>query len=227
MSKVRGSLVGVRIASMLSLVGVLAGSLSAQAQPGSAAKPGAAKPAPTAKPVPPATAPPAPGPSVAVPSDYVIGPEDVLGILFWRDTDMTGDVTVRPDGMITLQLLGDLKAAGLTPDALREAVKQSASKLIEDPSVTVVVKAINSRKVFITGQVGTPGQYPLTAPRTVMQLIALAGGVTEYADSKNIRVVRTENGKTVSFKFNYKDVAKGERLEQNIPLKPGDTVIVP
>lgn len=210
---------------MFSLVGVLAGSPSAQQpQPGSAAKP-----APTAKPAPsptkPATA--APATSVAVPADYVIGPEDVLGILFWRDTEMTGDVTVRPDGMITLQLLGDLKAAGLTPDALREAVKQSASKLLEDPSVTVVVKAINSRKVFITGQVGTPGQYPLMAPRTVMQLIALAGGVTEYADAKNISILRTENGKTVSFKFNYKDVARGQKLEQNIQLKAGDTVIVP
>jgi polysaccharide export outer membrane protein len=170
---------------------------------------------------------PAPAHDVPVPSDYVIGSEDVLSVVFWRDPDMTGDVTVRPDGIVTLPLLGDLKAAGLTPDAFRDVVKQAATKLMEEPSVTVVVKAINSRKVFITGQVATPGAYPLMAPRTVMQVIAIAGGLTEYADAKGIRIVRTENGKSVSFKFNYKDVAKGNKLEQNIQLKPGDTVIVP
>ena len=171
-------------------------------------------------------APPA-GPAVDVPRDYVIGPEDVLSVVFWRDTEMSGDVTVRPDGLITLQLLGELQAAGLTPDSLRSAVQKAAAKYIEDPNVSVVVKAINSRKVFITGQVATPGGYPLMGPRTVAQLIALAGGLTEYADSKHIRIVRTENGQTQSFKFNYKDVAKGNKLEQNILLKPGDTVIVP
>ena len=164
---------------------------------------------------------------VSLPAGYVVGPEDVIGVIFWRDTEMSGDVTVRPDGMITLQLLGDLKAAGLSPDQLRDMIKKAASKLIEDPSVTVVVKTINSRKVFITGQVATPGEFPLVAPRTVMQLIALAGGLTEYADSKNIRIVRMEGDRTVSFKFNYKDVSKGSKLEQNIQLKPGDTVIVP
>ena len=167
------------------------------------------------------------GESAALPAGYVIGPEDVIGVMFWRDTEMTGDVTVRPDGMITLQLIGDLKAAGLTPDQLRDIIKTASSKLIEDPTVTVVVRAINSRKVFITGQVTTPGEFPLVAPRTVMQLIALAGGLTEYADSKNIRIVRSEGDRTVSFKFNYKDVSKGTKLEQNIQLKPGDTVIVP
>ena len=173
-----------------------------------------------------AAAPPA-AEGVSLPADYVVGPEDVIGVMFWRDTEMSGDVTVRPDGMITLQLLGDLKAAGLTPDQLRDLIKKTASKLIEDPSVTVIVKSINSRKIFITGQVATPGEFPLVAPRTVMQLIALAGGLTEYADSKNIRIVRTDGARTVSFKFNYKDVSKGTKLEQNIQLKPGDTVIVP
>jgi polysaccharide export outer membrane protein len=164
---------------------------------------------------------------VTVPAGYVIGPEDVIGVMFWRDTEMTGDVSVRPDGVITLQLLGEIKAAGLTPDQLRDVIKQAASKLIEDPTVTIVVRAINSRKVFITGQVTTPGEYPLIAPRTVMQLIAVAGGLTEYADAKNIRIVRSEGDKTTSHKFNYKDVSKGTKLEQNIQLKPGDTVIVP
>lgn len=162
-----------------------------------------------------------------VPSDYVIGAEDVLGVLFWREADMSGDVAVRPDGMITLPLVGDVKAAGLTPIALRETIQEAAAKYLADPNVTVVVRQLNSRKVFITGQVGTPGAFPLTGPRTVMQLIALAGGLTEYADGEHITIMRQEAGKTRSFRFNYKDVSKGKKLEQNIQLLPGDTVVVP
>ena len=164
---------------------------------------------------------------VEAPADYAIGPEDVLGVLFWRDADMTGDVTVRPDGRITLPLIGDLQAAGLRPDALRDLVQKAAEKYLSDPSVTVVVRQINSRKVFITGQVATPGAYPLVGQRTVMQVIALAGGLNEYADAKAITVMRSENGKTTSFKFNYKDVSRGKGLEQNIQLRPGDTIVVP
>lgn len=165
--------------------------------------------------------------AAAVPADYVIGAEDVLGVLFWREQEMSGDVAVRPDGMITLPLLGDVKAAGLRPDALRDAIQTAAGKYLTEPNVTVVVRQLNSQKVFITGQVATPGAHPLTGPRTVMQLIALAGGLTEYADSEHITIVRTEAGRTRSFKFNYKDVAKGKKLDQNIPLRPGDTVVVP
>lgn len=164
---------------------------------------------------------------VPLPEAYVIGPEDVLGILFWRDTEMTGDVTVRPDGMVTLPLLGDIQAAGLSPDALTKVIEEAASKFQQDPSVTIVVRQINSRKVFITGQVTNPGAFPLTGPRTVMQLIALAGGLTEYADKKNITIMRLEKGRQVVFKFNYNDVARGKALTQNIVLQPGDTVIVP
>jgi polysaccharide export outer membrane protein len=166
-------------------------------------------------------------PAVTLPADYVIGPEDVLGIVFWRDQDMTGDVTVRPDGRVTLPLLGDIYASGLTPEALRDQVQKAAAKYLQDPSVIVVVRQIHSRKAFITGEVATPGAYPLTGPRTVMQLIAVAGGLTEYANRENITVMRSEAGRTVSFKFNYSDVAKGKKLEQNIQLKPGDTVVVP
>lgn len=165
--------------------------------------------------------------AAAVPADYVIGPEDVLGVLFWREQEMSGDVAVRPDGMITLPLVGDIQAAGLRPEALRDTIQAAAGKYLTDPNVTVVVRQLNSRKVFITGQVATPGAHPLTGPRTVMQLIALAGGLTEYADGEHITIMREEGGKTRSFKFNYKDVAKGKKLEQNIQLKPGDTVVVP
>jgi polysaccharide export outer membrane protein len=164
---------------------------------------------------------------VEVPPEYVIGPEDILGINFWREAEMTGDVTVRPDGRVTLPLLGDIEAAGLSPTQLADRILQAAKKLIADPTVTVVVRTINSRKVYITGQVANPGAYPLTGPRTVMQTIALAGGLTEYADKKNITINRTEQGKAVALKFNYNDVARGKNLSQNIVLKPGDTVVVP
>jgi polysaccharide export outer membrane protein len=165
--------------------------------------------------------------STPLPADYVIGPEDVLGIVFWRDQDMTGDVTVRPDGMVTLPLIGDLSAAGMTPEALRMQVQTAAAKYVQDATVTVVVRQIHSRKVFITGEVRLPGAYPLTGPRTVMQLIAVAGGLNEFADAKKITVMRTEQGRELILKFNYNEVAHGKKLEQNILLKPGDTVVVP
>jgi polysaccharide export outer membrane protein len=172
---------------------------------------------------PPATAPA----GVATPADFVIGPNDVLTVVFWRDKDMSGDVGVRPDGKISLPLLNDVQAAGLTPEQLRQALTAAAAKYVEDPSITVVVKEINSRRVFITGQVARPGPYALTGPTTVLQLISMAGGVAEYAHSKNITIMRTENGKPVSFRFNYKEVINRKNLKQNIELKPGDTVIVP
>jgi len=164
---------------------------------------------------------------VVPPPGYVIGAEDVLGVVFWREKDLSADVAVRPDGKITLPLINDIDAAGLTPDELRDRVNKVASQYVEDPNVTVVVKAINSRKVFITGQVSKPGAYQLGGPTTVLQLIAMAGGVNEYAKADNIAIMRSENGKAQALRFNYKDVAKRKNLAQNIELKPGDTVVVP
>jgi polysaccharide export outer membrane protein len=178
--------------------------------------------APTVAPVPLVPAPPVPPPP-----GYVIGPDDVLQVLYWREKDVSAEVVVRPDGMISLPLLNDVKAAGLTPEQLRDAVNEAAKKFFEDPSVTINIKAINSRKVFITGSVGKPGPYALTAPTSVLQLIAMAGGLSEFAKRNKIAVMRTENGKPVRLPFNYDDVAKGKNLKQNIELKPGDTVIVP
>jgi polysaccharide export outer membrane protein len=175
-----------------------------------------------------AAAPPVVAGAIVPPAGYVIGPDDVLSVLFWRDKDMSADVAVRPDGKITLPLLNDVDAAGLTPDQLRDKVTAAAARYVDDPSVTVVVKAINSRKVFITGQVPKPGAYSLTGPTTVMQLIAMAGGVAEYSDSENIQILRNDNGKQTALRFNYKDVAKRRKnLAQNIELKPGDTIVVP
>lgn len=169
----------------------------------------------------------APAAAVAVPADYVIGPEDVLGVVFWREADLTTDVTVRPDGRVSLPMLGEMVAAGLRPQELQEQILAAAKKYVQDPNVAVVVRTINSMKVYVTGRVTTPGAHPLKGPLTAMQAIALAGGLTEYADAKNLMILRTTNGKTQSFKFNYHDVARGKKLEQNILLKPGDTVVVP
>jgi polysaccharide export outer membrane protein len=171
--------------------------------------------------------PPATQPAVAVPSDYVIGPEDVLGVVFWREPEISGDVTVRPDGRITIPVIGDMQAAGRRPEDLQAAILAAAGKYITDPNVAVVVRTINSRKVFVTGRVNTPGGHDLRGPMNVMQAIALAGGLTEYANAKNITILRMQKGQTQTFKFNYKDVAKGKGLEQNILLMPGDTVVVP
>ena len=168
----------------------------------------------------------APGmPGVDPQGGFVIGPEDVLSIIFWRDRDMSTEVTVRPDGKISLSLLNEVQAAGLTPADLGAHLAAESKRFFENPNVTVVVKQINSRKVFITGQIVKPGPYALTAPTTVLQLISMAGGLKDYADSKNIMIVRHENGRRSSTMFNYKEI--GRNLGQNIELQPGDTVVVP
>lgn len=164
---------------------------------------------------------------VSVAPDFVIGSDDVLSVVFWRDKELTADVTVRPDGNISIPLINDVHAAGLTPAQLKDRIAEEAKKYIEDPSVTVVVKEIKSRKVFITGEVRKPGPYLLTGGMSVLQLISIAGGLGDYAKSEKISIVRNEGGKALSFKFNYKEVLDGKKLTQNIELKPGDTVIVP
>ena len=159
--------------------------------------------------------------------DYLIGPDDVLSVMFWREKDLSGDVAVRPDGKISLPLLNDVQAAGLTPLELRDRLSDEAKRFVEDPNVSVVVKQINSRKVFVTGEVSKPGPYPLAGPTSVLQMIATAGGLREYADSEKIVVMRVENGRTMAYRFNYKDVTKQKNVKQNIELKPGDTLVVP
>ena len=189
--------------------------------------PGAPPPASQATPAKPAVAPPAVTAGIKPPADYVIGVDDSLEVVYWQDKDMSATVVVRPDGNISLPLVNEIKAAGLTPDQLRTEIARAAAKFVEDPTVSVGVKAINSRKVFITGQVGKPGPYPLMDSTTVLQMLATAGGPSEYAKTDNISIVRRENGKDTRFKFSYKKVSEGKSLEQNIVLKPGDTIIVP
>jgi polysaccharide export outer membrane protein len=164
---------------------------------------------------------------ITPPEDYVVGIEDVLGVQFWRDDQMSGDVVVRPDGKITLRLLNDIVAAGLTTDQLRERLEKEASRLLAEPQATVVVKQINSRRVYIVGEVAKQGPLPMITPITVLQFLALAGGLTDFAQKEKIFILREEGGKQITLPFDYDAVFNKRRLELNILLRPGDTVVVP
>jgi polysaccharide biosynthesis/export protein len=164
---------------------------------------------------------------IVPPAGYVIGAEDLLSVVFWNDKDMSAEIVVRPDGKISLPLLNEVQASGLTPDQLRQAVTNEAKRFMQDPKPTIIVRQINSRKVFITGAVEKPGTFMLNAPTTILQLIATAGGLKEYADRKNIIVISREGDGQASHKFNYSEVIAQKNVNQNIMLKPGDTVVVP
>ena len=196
--------------------------------PPPAPTPDATKPPPVEA-VPPAGAQPQTVPTTGIqpPPGYVIGARDTLSVIFWRDKDMSADVSVRPDGMISLPLINEIKAEGLTPDQLRDQVTQRAARYVADPTVSIVVREIHSRQVYITGEINRPGAYSLMSPTTVMQLISMAGGLREFAKTKDIIILRNEGGKQSAIEFNYKDVRNGKKLTQNILLQPGDTIIVP
>jgi polysaccharide biosynthesis/export protein len=156
---------------------------------------------------------------------FVIGAEDILKITVWRDTEVSAQVMVRPDGKITLQLLGEIQAAGLTPDALTQVIYDGLSKLktIDRSEVTVTIIQVNSRKYFIQGDVYKPGPYTLLVPTTVMEALGFAGGFREFANQKDILIMRKGGAR---FKFNYKEVIAGKKMEQNILLEAGDQIIV-
>ena len=158
------------------------------------------------------------------PQTYVVGPEDILRVLVWGQPELSGPVLVRPDGLITLPLLEqDVKAGGQTPRKLAEEITGLYRKIITRPVVSVTVATVNSRKYFILGEVARPGQYPLVVPTTVMQALAIAGGLKEFADAKNIIVLRG----TRQLKVNYKDVIRGKNRQQDIYLESGDMISVP
>ena len=158
--------------------------------------------------------------------DYVIGADDTLHISVWKEPDLTVALPVRPDGKISLPLLNDISAAGLTPMQLKDSITEKLKKYIADPRVTVVVTAMNSRRIFVTGEVVHTGAMPLLPNMTMLQALS-AAGFTQFANLKNIYLLRMDNGRQVKLPFNYKDVVKGNHPEQNIALKPGDTVVVP
>jgi polysaccharide biosynthesis/export protein len=167
-----------------------------------------------------------PAPS-AIDSTYLIGASDELSINVWNQAQLTLSVPVRPDGMISMPLINDVQAAGLTPAQLRVALTEKLTKFVNDPHVTVIVTQMNSQKVYVLGQVAHAGAYPMLPGMTVLQAISSAGGLVLWAKETSIVVLRTENGKQIRLPFNYKDVVSGRNAEQNIVLKAGDTVVVP
>ncbi len=159
-------------------------------------------------------------------STYVIGREDSLHVAVWKEPELTATLPVRPDGMISLPLLNDVQAAGLTPMQLAASITEKLKKYISDPRVTVVVTAMNSQRIYVLGEVLHTGPMPLLPGMTVLQALASAG-FSQFANTKGIYVLRVENGKQQKMPFNYKQVIKGESMEQNLVLKPGDTIVVP
>jgi polysaccharide export outer membrane protein len=164
----------------------------------------------------------------AVSADFIIGLEDTLSVNVWKEPELSvKDVLVRPDGKISLPLVGDIMASGLTPKQLQDRISERMREFVAAPSVTVVVLKIASQSVSIVGQVAKPGIYYLGSPLTVLELLARAGGFREEAKTKKIAIVRKEGGQTKYFSFNYKEVSSGQKLNQNIVLRNGDVVIVP
>jgi len=163
-----------------------------------------------------------------VKEDYIIGSEDVLAVSVWKEPELSvKELVVRPDGKISLPLVNDIQASGLTPRQLQEQIAGKLKEFVAAPNVTVTVIKIFSHTVSVVGQVSKPGLYTLGSPTTVLDILARVGGLTEYAKVKEIKIVRTVNGKTSQFLFNYKNVIKGKDLQQNILLKNGDTILVP
>jgi polysaccharide biosynthesis/export protein len=161
-----------------------------------------------------------------VPADYVIGADDVLHISVWKEPDLSETLPVRPDGKISMPLLNDIPAAGLTPLQLKDSITEKLRKYISNPSVTVVVTGMNSRRVFVSGEVVKSGPMPLLPHMTVLQALSEAG-FNQFANVKAIYVLRSEDGKQVKIPFDYRKVVKGLNPEKNIELKPGDTIVVP
>jgi polysaccharide export outer membrane protein len=158
---------------------------------------------------------------------YLLQPGDVLTVSVWKETDLTGDLLVRPDGGISLPLAGDIAAAGHTADDVRAVIDERLQKYIPNAVVTVAVKQTAGNQVFVLGKVNRPGQYPIIRPVDVMQAISMAGGTTSFAALNDIRVLRRSGDKQISLEFRYADVEHGRDLQQNIVLQAGDTVVVP
>jgi polysaccharide export outer membrane protein len=160
------------------------------------------------------------------PEKYIIGADDSLQVTVWKEPSFSGTFPVRPDGMISLVMLGDMRAAGRTPMQLGDDVTQRLKKYIQDPVVSVVVLAVNSQKIFMIGEVGHVGPILLTPGMTPLQAIAAAGGLSLFANQKRIYILRGIQGKQQKIPFNYKKALKGDN-SQDISLQPGDTIVVP
>jgi polysaccharide export outer membrane protein len=210
----------VQFSLALAFCGVLAAQQPAAPEPQPpAAQPAAAQPAAeNTEPAKPA----APAPAVD-PKAYVIGAEDVISIRVWREPENSGTFNVRPDGKVSIPLLGEIQAAGMTPEQLSAAISTGLQKVMVHPEVTVGVEKVNSKKYFIQGEVNRPGSYSLVIDTTVLEALVNAGGFREFANTKKIVILRGSE----RIKFNYHEVTKGKKMEQNILVKPGDQIIVP
>jgi polysaccharide export outer membrane protein len=165
-------------------------------------------------------------PGVAAPVDpksYQIGPGDILNVKIWKEADISGTYQVRPDGKITLPLIGDIQAGDLTPLQLTEQLTKALSEFINKPEVTVAIQAVLSKKFYITGEINRPGAYALIVPITILEALSNSGGFREFANKKKIVIMRGAQ----RLKFNYNDVIKGKNLDTNIFLQDGDHIYVP
>jgi len=183
-----------------------------------------------AQPAPPAQAAPAPAPPAlaagAAAETYVIGASDVITISVWKEPTLSGSLLVRPDGMISLPLLGDIQASGLTPLQLADQIATKLKKFVQDPNVSVVVSQIHSKVVYLMGEVGKKGPIEMTPGMTLLEAIGSAGGITEFANAKKIYILRDEAGKHEKIPVHYKEALKGDSA-LDLVLKPGDTIVVP
>jgi polysaccharide export outer membrane protein len=205
------------VAALALALGVAAPAFAAQekaeqAQPAEPSKPEAAGP------VKPMTL-----PASVDPTTYTLGADDVLFIRVWREPDLSGTMAVRPDGKITIPLINEVQAAGLTPKVLGDHITEALSKFINNPQVMVSVQSVRSKRYYVTGEINRPGAYPLATPTTVFEALTMAGGFREFANTKHIVIIRG----TQRLKFNWKDVVKGKNLGQNVLLENGDKVVVP
>lgn len=158
---------------------------------------------------------------------YRLQAGDVLTVSVWKETDLTAEIFVRPDGFISFPLSGDVQAANHTVSELRDALEERVRKLVPEAAVSVLLKLPQGNRIYVLGKVQKPGDFMMVRPTDVMQAVALAGGTTPFADLNDIRILRRENGRQISLPFRYGDVERGRRLDQNILLRGGDTVVVP
>ena len=161
-------------------------------------------------------------------NEFRIGPGDVLQIVVWKEAEASlPDVTVRVDGMVSLPYVREVQVAGLTPAQAEQVLTERYARFIKEPDVTVVVKQINSAKIYVIGAVRREGALMVRSSMTVLQALIEAGGLTDYAKRSKIYILRSANGKQTRLPFDYAAVIRGERVEQNIPVQPGDSIVVP
>ena len=215
----------LRIAGLMILLGIPAAILGAQEKPGKIATEN--KAAPDKDKAASSGADEAAAKPVADDPNYIIGPEDELIVNVWREADLSRTVPVRPDGKISLPLLNDVQASGLTPMQLGSEITTKLKKFISEPQVTIIVSKVNSQRIYIVGEVTHAGAYPLVPNMTVLEALSSAGGCTPFAKQTKIYILRQENGREIRRPFNFKQVLTGQGMEQNILMKAGDTIVVP